>query len=171
MTVKEVCVSIRWVNHCFHVLKNIVIAVTVSLGRPYARSICSIFPLSMESNALEKSTKKSFTTIFFAQIPSIIQLIVRISCGSIYLKNLLIFPKNSLNFRFDTVEKQSIIYLRFIPLKFLVILRSPFFGKERMQPFVPLAVVFWFQNQSSHQICLSSILLGVFHWGLPLFCF
>ena len=33
-------------------------AVTVSLGRPYACSICSIFLLCMESKALEKSTNK-----------------------------------------------------------------------------------------------------------------
>ena len=33
-------------------------AVTVSLGKTYAKSICSIFPLCMESNAWEKSTNK-----------------------------------------------------------------------------------------------------------------
>ena len=32
---------------------------TVPLGRPYTKSICSTFPLSMELNALEKSANKS----------------------------------------------------------------------------------------------------------------
>ena len=40
--------------------------VTVSLERPWARSICSIFFLCIESNALEKSTNKSVTSSFFA---------------------------------------------------------------------------------------------------------
>ena len=42
-------------------------AVTVSLRRPKARSICSIFPLCMESNALEKSPNKSVAAKSFAR--------------------------------------------------------------------------------------------------------
>ena len=34
-------------------------------GRPLARSICSIFLLSMESNAIEKSTNNSVASFFF----------------------------------------------------------------------------------------------------------
>ena len=66
-------------------------AVRVSLGRPHTSSLCFIFSLSMESNALEKSTNKSvassfflffclfffFCFLFFARI-SIIRWIVRI---------------------------------------------------------------------------------------------
>ena len=33
------------------------------------------------------------------------------SCGSISSKTVLVFPKNFLNFRSDTIEKQSIINL------------------------------------------------------------
>ena len=40
-------------------------AVAVSLGRQYARSICSSFSLCMESNALEKSMNKSIASRFF----------------------------------------------------------------------------------------------------------
>ena len=42
----------------FVFLQSITMAVTVSFGKPKARSICSIFSLCMESNALEKSTNK-----------------------------------------------------------------------------------------------------------------
>ena len=53
-------------------------AATVSLGRPQASSICSIFPLCMESKALEKSTNNIVASSFFACIPSRIQRIVKI---------------------------------------------------------------------------------------------
>ena len=46
-------------------------AVTVSLGRLYARSICSIFPFCIESNDLEKSTNKCHPR-FFTRTPFII---------------------------------------------------------------------------------------------------
>ena len=51
---------------------------TVSLGRPYTRSFCSIFPMCMESNALKKSTNEIVASRFFAQTPSKIQQIFRI---------------------------------------------------------------------------------------------
>ena len=47
-------------------------------ARPYAKSVCSIFPLSMESNALDKSMNSSVALKFFARIPSMIRWIVRI---------------------------------------------------------------------------------------------
>ena len=40
-------------------LQSFIIAETVSFGKPYVRSICSIFPLYMESNANEKSANQS----------------------------------------------------------------------------------------------------------------
>ena len=40
-------------------------AATVSLGGPYAIIICFIFPLCMESNALEKSTNNIVSSRFF----------------------------------------------------------------------------------------------------------
>ena len=41
-----------------------IVAVTVSMGRPYACSICSIFPLCVESNTLKKSMNKSVVSRF-----------------------------------------------------------------------------------------------------------
>ena len=49
---------------------RIVIAATVSLGRPYASRICSIFPLCRESKALVKSTNSNVTCRFFARTAS-----------------------------------------------------------------------------------------------------
>ena len=50
--VEVVCVSIQGADFYFRVF---IMAATVSFGRPWASSIYSIFPLCMESNALEKS--------------------------------------------------------------------------------------------------------------------
>ena len=47
------------------VSSSFLILVTISLGRPYASSIRSIFPLSMESNALEKFTNKCVIPKYF----------------------------------------------------------------------------------------------------------
>ena len=58
-------------------LSFLCIAVTVSLWRPYAYSICSMFPLCMESNASEKSTN-NVASRFFTCTPSIIWLMARI---------------------------------------------------------------------------------------------
>ena len=45
-----------WISSFY---KHIIIRVIVSLGGPYASSICSIFPPCMESNTWEKSTNTS----------------------------------------------------------------------------------------------------------------
>ena len=86
-------------------------AVTVSLGRQYARSTCSIFPLSMESYTLEESTNNSVALRFFVQTSLMIWWDCQNlrCCGLVSLKIIMIFPKNFLDFRSDTVEKQSII--------------------------------------------------------------
>ena len=73
------------------------------MGRPYARSICSILPLYMESNV---SVAKNFCTNSFNDSTDCQNLWY---CGLISLKIILIFPTNFCNFRFDIVEKQSII--------------------------------------------------------------
>ena len=59
-------------------LYRIVIAATVSFGRPYASRICSIFPLCMESKALVKSTNSNVACRFFARMPSRILRMVSI---------------------------------------------------------------------------------------------
>ena len=59
-------------------LQRIVIAATVSLGRPFASRICSIFPLWMESKALLKSTNSNVPGMFFVRTPSRILRMVNI---------------------------------------------------------------------------------------------
>ena len=59
-------------------LQRIVIAATVSFGRPYASRICSIFLLCMESKALVKSTNSNVACRFFARTPSRILRMVNI---------------------------------------------------------------------------------------------
>ena len=51
----------------------IIIAFIISLGIPYAYSICSIFDRSMESNAFEKSAKMITAGSCFCFTPSIIR--------------------------------------------------------------------------------------------------
>ena len=92
-------------------LWSIFIAITVSLGRAYANSISSIFSLCIESNAFEKSesnsvASKKFCSYSFDDLTNSQNLSC---CGSIPPKTVLIFLKIFLNFKFDTVEKQSII--------------------------------------------------------------
>ena len=49
---------------CFY---RVLLWLWVSSGKSYARSICSIFPLYFESNALKKSTNKSVASRFLAR--------------------------------------------------------------------------------------------------------
>ena len=66
---KKSVLDIRWANHCLFFL----LIESIIMEGPYGRSICSIFPLYMESNALEKSTKKSVAFllwIFFSTMSS-----------------------------------------------------------------------------------------------------
>ena len=58
-------------------------------------------------------------------------------CGSILPKTVLILLKNFLNFRFDAIEKQSIINLFYYKSKSyayvgFVIEISPFYGMEKI---------------------------------------
>ena len=64
----------------FVFLYIIIMAATVSLGRPQAGSICSIFPLCMESKGLAKSINNRF----FVHTPSRIRQIVKI-CDAVDL--------------------------------------------------------------------------------------
>ena len=65
-------------SHCFRdFLKHHYHSINV-LVKPYASSICSIFPLCTESNALGKSANSSVALSFFAPIHSMICRIVRI---------------------------------------------------------------------------------------------
>ena len=84
--------------------------VTVSLGRPYARIICSIFPLCMESNALEKSTNNSVASrVFLRNLLKFDGWSKCVISWINYSENHLVFLKNFLNFRLYAVELQSIV--------------------------------------------------------------
>ena len=80
----------------------------VSLRRPYANSICSIFPLCMESNAQEKSMNSRVVLRSFAGILLMIQWIVQIYevMEQFFFKSHSDFPKIFLNFRSHMIEKQ-----------------------------------------------------------------
>ena len=97
----------------------------------------------MESKALVKSTNNIVASRFFARTPSRIRWIVKIC---------------------DVVD----LFLRkpfwFFPSMFLILgsMRSSFFGKQRMHPFVHLSIVFWLYTVLQ---CWSSMSLNclVFH--------
>ena len=76
------CRSSLWLSgewtFTFVFLYSIIMAAKVSLGWPLVWGICSIFPLCMESNALEKSTNNIVASRFFARTPSRIQRVVKI---------------------------------------------------------------------------------------------
>ena len=85
-------------------------------------------------------------------------------CGSISSKTILILPKNFLKSGFNVVELQSIVNLSCYWSNgyTMVILRSHFLGKERMQPFVHLSIVFWLCTALQYWSSLLSNFLG-FH--------
>ena len=85
-------------------------AATVSLEIQLARSICSIFPLCMESNALEKSTDNSATSSFFFLHEYFLGF-DELWCESFSPKDILVIPKYILNFTFNAVESQCIVNL------------------------------------------------------------
>ena len=111
MSKKSLSLSSEW-TLTFVLLLSIIMAVTVSLGRTFAISIYSIFPLCMESNILEKSTNKSVSSKFFCTMSFYDSTDCQNlwCCGLIFTKTVLIFS-NFLNFCFDAIEKQSIINL------------------------------------------------------------
>ena len=159
-------------------------AVTVSLGRLYTRIICSIFPLFMESNALAKWTNKTVTSVFF--LKKILLWFNRLSnlwyCESISPKITLILSKNFLNFWFDVIEKQSIInFSRYGSKSYTSVVLGDsevtfLEGRGRCSLLSIFQLCYGYIQRCrirevSHQISLSSILLGVFCWSRQLFLF
>ena len=59
----------------FVFLYSIIMATTVSFGKPWASRICSIFPMWMESKALVKSTNNIVASRFFARTPRIRRIV------------------------------------------------------------------------------------------------
>ena len=129
-------------------------AVSVSLGRLYARSICSIFLRCMVSNAQEKSINKSVLRVFFfffSQIPSKIRRIVRI-CDidrflrkpfSYFLKIFSVFGLMQLSSR--SLKILAAMEIRVIPRQFFAIPMAVFLGKGRCSicpPFYCVLVIY-----------------------------
>ena len=153
----------------FAFLWSIIIAVTGYLGRFYVRIICSIFLLYMESDVLEKSTKKGCINIFRTNSfdDSLFNQILG-SSGSISWKAILIVLEFS-QLRLLTNEKQGIINLscnRSKRYAWVAIPRSSF-----------LYIFFFFKSyflhtrhcivyEVYHQISLSSMLQQIFHEDL-----
>ena len=92
----------------FVFLQSIIIAVTTSLGRPYSGSICSIFPLCVESNAFEKSTNSSVALRLVARTHS---TNCQILWGHRTISSL-IFAKIFLGFVLDAIKKPGILIFR-----------------------------------------------------------
>ena len=74
----------------FVFLWNVIIRVTIYLGKSFTKSICYIFPACMESNVLEKSANNNVASRFFTRTLSMIWKLK--SCDSISPKTVLIFP-------------------------------------------------------------------------------
>ena len=152
-------------------------AETVSLGRPYARSICSIFRLCMESNALGKSTNKSVASSFFCTNSYDSTDCQNLwCCESLSPKTILILSKNFLNVWWDEIEKQSIINLsRYICSCWWF--RGHFSRRRRGCNLLSISlsssgyIRCCSIGTVSHRISLSSILLEIFHRNEQFFCF
>ena len=112
---------------------------TVYLGRRYAKSICSIFPLCMKPNVLRKSTNNSVTSRFFALAPSMIQRIVRISD---VVDRFLLKPNWFFQRIFSTssrihLRSLAAMALRVMSLYFLEIPKLPILWKKKDAAFCP----------------------------------
>ena len=92
----------------FVILLYIIIAVTVSLGRSYDSSTCSISLLCIESNALEISLNFSVASRLFAHTLSVLQQIVRMWEIVDWFPRFD-FQKIFLDLGLDILEKQTII--------------------------------------------------------------
>ena len=162
-----------------HFLKfnNNIILVTVSYDRAYASIICSIFPLCMDSNAVEIFFE------YFLDDSTDSQSIWR--CWSISLKVVLIFPRNFLDSRSVTIEMKGIINLSsyssnsnaYVVIKDSEVFFFVFFlGKGRCSCSFIYRLLFFIYTQCYiienvyRQFFLFSILQQVFLYGLRFFC-
>ena len=133
----------------FEYLFSIIMAATVSLGRPQASNICSIFPLCMELKALAKSTNNIVAPRFFARTTSRIRRIVKIcDVVDLFLRKPFWFFLSMFSMMVSMRLRSRALYIlaameiRVITRQFLDNPRSPFLGKGRMHPFVLLSIVF-----------------------------
>ena len=176
MSNKSLSPSNEWI-FTFVFLFSIIMAATVSLGRPRARSICSIFPLCMALNALDKSTNNSVASRIFARTPFNIRGIVKI-CDVVdrflwkpfwfFLSIYLI--SGSMLLRSRTLKIFAAIEVRVLSSSWLL---SPFFGKGSCSPLsICLSCSGYVRRCSIGAVCgqisLFSILLRVFHQDLLL---
>ena len=163
--VKEECVSIRWANFYFRVFAEHHFGWGVSLGRPYTMRICSIFPLSMESNALEKSINNSVASRLFARSPSKIRWIVRI-CDVVdrFFQKLFWFFLR-IYLISGSIRLSSRAFYILAAMNYGLRLGNSWqlwgdfsWGKGRMQPFVHLSIVFWLYMTLQYGNLLSFLL-------------
>ena len=113
---------------CFY---SIIIAATVSLGRPYAISICTMFPLCMGTNALEKSTNTIVASMFIARTPRMREIVKICDVVDRFLRKPVwlflsifsILPSRSL-------YSLAVMDLRVIPRLFLIFWGHPSQLKE-----------------------------------------
>ena len=140
---------LKWLSSDFVFLLSILLAVTISLRRPYDSHIFSIFLLCMESNALVKSMTNSVTSVFFARTPLLFRWIVRI-CEVVqpFLWKLSwFFPRIcsiSGQIRLRSWTSWTLAASNHISLYFQVIPRSLFLGKQERAKFCPFLYRFLF---------------------------
>ena len=104
----------------------------------------------MESNALKKSTNKSFE-VFYANYYDSTDCPSLQCCGSISPKTILILSKNFLNFWFNAIEKQSIIDL------------SRYGSKSYASVVLGVSKVTFLRNGEDSAFCLSPYCLLVIY--------
>ena len=154
-------------------LLSIIISVMVSLGRPYVKYLLH-FSLNVWNQMLWRNLWKivlpwDLCTYSFDDLIDCQNLWC---CGSISLKTILIFHKNFLNFRLDTIEKQDIINFSSYNSKGYASVDisdsevSFVRGRCSLSFISLLCFVYtqcWIIEEVCHQIFLSSILHEVFH--------
>ena len=151
--VEVVYVYIRRTHFTLAFLQRIIMATSVSFGRPYTSWICSIFPLCIESKAFVKSTNNIVACRFFARTPSRILRIVNICKVKdrflrkpfwFFLRILSILGSLRLHNRASYIL--AAMDASVIPWWFLANPRSPFIHPSpfiHLPPFIHPSIGFW----------------------------
>ena len=112
---------------------SIIRVVTISLERPFANCICSLFPLCMETNALQKSMKNSVASTF-SLTPSMLVWICDV-VEQFLPKPFWFFKEFSINLDWIWLRRRVLYTLAtlaatVLPLLFLVIPKLLFLRKN-----------------------------------------
>ena len=169
--------NVAYVSLCIMSLQIIIIAVTVYFRKPHAWSTCSIFPLCMESNALE-CCLDIFCTYSFNESTNCLNSRI---CWSISSKTVLMFSENFLKFRSDMTDKlvfinlcsynsESYTSVVLCDCKVALLLEmggcSLLLISHLRLDYIRSCII-----KVCHEIFLSSIIQAVFYQVLQLFCF